>query len=770
MDDISKVYKLNTENIDFFLEDEVRNGFYIPAEMKQFWGAEIVLLNEIDTLFKKHGLKYFADWGTLLGAVRHTGFIPWDDDLDILMLREDYMKLLKLQDDHPEELPEGFEVRTFRNRDDIDYFHAVVVGSEHISFEISHLSKFCGCPYIVGIDIFVLDHKAEDPRDQTAMAKDALYTIATADLIASGSVKERHRLAEYLKQITTLPKAKNVTDDINLDPITIRKNLYEVVETMFASFSEEKSGKLIQNFPFGLKHPEMEIDEKEYSENVYLPFEFSTIPVPAHYDRLLRQKYRDYWRIRKEGGAHEYPCYTEQEKTLRSNPEFEFRGFKYDPSIGRSILELRDEKSRESWKNTALECVEQISQLFRDASNKLNTDFINTDLEAVLQILTDAQQLTIDLGGFIEQIKGEGTLTVSLLEKVCEKIFVTYNAIASQEETKAILKCFEETLSAFTDASKEIDDILKRKLYVFVSFRYSSWSSFAPEYEKCLNEDEADLLVLAIPYYHKAYDGRVIRKILDMNDYPDDLKVIRGEEINLEILHPDRIYIQFPYDSFNPVMDIDPIWYSFNLAPFTEELIYIPWFTTADFNEDDDKDMVNAKHYINMPGVLYSDRIILDSEAKGRIYAGELSKITGEPIDRFLSDKITVRDVKRPDKKHSSLLYYVSLYSFVQYGEAAVDKLKSNLELLICGPEGLDLTIVFDPAVRINLPKLRPMLWEKIEKEIENAGHKLKIVMADRVLTEADMDGFTAFYGDVCNCVPVFVEKNKPVMLTSYTS
>lgn len=70
-----------------FYRDEVRCGFYVPTAIKQAWGAELTVLAEIDRICRKHNIKYYAEWGTLLGAIRHGGFIPWDDDMDIVMLR-----------------------------------------------------------------------------------------------------------------------------------------------------------------------------------------------------------------------------------------------------------------------------------------------------------------------------------------------------------------------------------------------------------------------------------------------------------------------------------------------------------------------------------------------------------------------------------------------------------------------------------------------------------------------------------------------------------
>ena len=64
--------------------------------LKNVWEVELTILNEIDRVCKKNGLKYSLAYGTLLGAVRHGGFIPWDDDIDLMMPRNDYNRLSEL--------------------------------------------------------------------------------------------------------------------------------------------------------------------------------------------------------------------------------------------------------------------------------------------------------------------------------------------------------------------------------------------------------------------------------------------------------------------------------------------------------------------------------------------------------------------------------------------------------------------------------------------------------------------------------------------------
>ena len=79
-----------------FFEEEVRSGYLVTTQMKKVWACQLEILEKFKQVCDKHGLTFWLESGTLIGAVRHKGYIPWDDDIDVCMMREDYDKLVKI--------------------------------------------------------------------------------------------------------------------------------------------------------------------------------------------------------------------------------------------------------------------------------------------------------------------------------------------------------------------------------------------------------------------------------------------------------------------------------------------------------------------------------------------------------------------------------------------------------------------------------------------------------------------------------------------------
>lgn len=173
---------------DQYFEDEVREGFYVPGMIKRAWAAQLEILEDIKKVCEKHNIQYFAEWGTLLGAVRHGGFIPWDDDMDLCMKRSDYNRFLAVA---KKELPQGYSMLNFHDDDDYWQYLTRVVNSRQISFDEERLEKFHGFPFVVGIDIFPMDFLAQDPEEERLRCDLAALAAAVSDVIGdSGGITE----------------------------------------------------------------------------------------------------------------------------------------------------------------------------------------------------------------------------------------------------------------------------------------------------------------------------------------------------------------------------------------------------------------------------------------------------------------------------------------------------------------------------------------------------------------------------------------------------
>ena len=98
-----------------------------PEELRKVQLLELKVLKEIKRVCTKHDIKYFLTGGTLIGAARHKGFVPWDDDFDICMLRDDYNRFLT---EGVSRLPEGYAVFNLETKEDIEF---KIVGASEAS-------------------------------------------------------------------------------------------------------------------------------------------------------------------------------------------------------------------------------------------------------------------------------------------------------------------------------------------------------------------------------------------------------------------------------------------------------------------------------------------------------------------------------------------------------------------------------------------------------------------------------------------------------------
>lgn len=284
-----------------YFQDEIRNGFHIEAMMKCAWAAELEVLEVFREFCHKYNLTYYADYGTLLGAVRHKGFIPWDDDIDLCMLRPDYERFLSIAND---KLPESYHVHSVYTNDLQEQPFARMVNAVTISYQPERLQKFHGCPYVVGLDIFPLDVLPEDKNKEKSMCQAYNRLFASA-----------HECRERLDKVTeSLPKLEKLCG-IHFDRSkNIKNQILHAVCAVSSQYNDTDS-PYMTHLDYHVIHRHY-LRREWYRDTVFLPFENVTVPAPIDYADVLTAIYGADYMSPKCQPAHEYPFYQKQYNML----------------------------------------------------------------------------------------------------------------------------------------------------------------------------------------------------------------------------------------------------------------------------------------------------------------------------------------------------------------------------------------------------------------------------------------------------------------------
>lgn len=287
---------------DYF-QGETRDGFYIEPMMKCAWAAMIEVLDVVDEICAKYGIRYFADYGTLLGAVRHQGFIPWDDDMDISMFRNDYEHFLEVA---PAELPDGWHLHSIHSNPFHDQLHALVKNTDKIDYSAEHLRRFHGCPYSVGLDIFPLDTLAPTPGEDQTVCELLKVLVHTAQIYE----KQPDQAGELIPEIENLCGI-----NINRNG-AIKSQLMLVADQLCRSYNNSGYDGISHYATYVSQNCTLRMSVSWYQEQICLPFETTTIMVPAGYDNILQVNYGDYMTPVQGIQMHDYPFWKKQERIL----------------------------------------------------------------------------------------------------------------------------------------------------------------------------------------------------------------------------------------------------------------------------------------------------------------------------------------------------------------------------------------------------------------------------------------------------------------------
>lgn len=231
------------------------------------------ILIEIDKVCEQYGIKYLLDSGTMLGAVRHKGFIPWDDDLDIIMVRDDYERFIKVVN---KTLPDKFTFQCIENTPDYPYNFGKVFNTQTKFIEgTTQNLDICHGMYV---DVFPMDYVDDSNKKR---------------------LKKQIRLVEHLTQMRylklfTTNSAKYKVIISKLIPLKVIN--YFCKKAMLYRYQQTRKVQKICHYGPS-KHP---LDISIFTDVIRVPFEGILFPIPRDYDTFLKGRYGDYMELPPE--------------------------------------------------------------------------------------------------------------------------------------------------------------------------------------------------------------------------------------------------------------------------------------------------------------------------------------------------------------------------------------------------------------------------------------------------------------------------------------
>lgn len=412
------------------------------------------------------------------------------------------------------------------------------------------------------------------------------------------------------------------------------------------------------------------------------------------------------------------------------------------------------------------------------------------------EALVQCQEFAIMLGNTIEAYGEDYAPLVQILEDYCENLYQMNERLPDEIFRRKTAKKIQKQLTGLQNSIK-YDLPEDKKEVVFLPYKASMWDSLESVWKAADADPNCNAYVIPIPYYDKNPDGSFKEEHYEGDLYPKDVPITRYDEYDLEARRPDVIYIHNPYDECNHVTSVHPYFYSKNLRNFTDKLVYIPYFILGEIEPEDQAAVDGMKHFCFVPGTIYADQVILQSEKMRQIYINEYQKaaeqmgLLGEHIDgKFLKKKFLgtgspkldkvlntrkedleipeewLKIIEKADGSWKKVVFYnTSVGALLQYAEQMLCKMESVFEIFKENRDEVALLWRPHPLIQATIESMRPQLWEEYQK------------IKDRYIEEgwgiyddsADVDRAVvlsdAYYGDGSSVVELCLALKMPTML-----
>ena len=259
----------------------------------------------------------------------------------------------------------------------------------------------------------------------------------------------------------------------------------------------------------------------------------------------------------------------------------------------------------------------------------------NGQKEEMAGLLADCQDGAIAIGNQIEAVYGEGTKSVQALEEYCETLYHIAEGLKEAQGCKENLALAGRQLAKARAHMEE--EAADRREVAFLPYKASMWDSLESIYLAAREDPDCDAYCVPIPYYDRNPDKSFGEMHDEQGEYPKNIEVTDWRTYRLEERKPDIIFIHNPYDDWNLVTSVEPRFYSKNLRNYTDKLVYVPYFVLDEIEEDNEAAIENMKHFCFLPGTVYADKVIVQSEGMKKIYIQEYMKAAqeqGAKVDR----------------------------------------------------------------------------------------------------------------------------------------
>ena len=273
------------------LEKETICGYEVSAQMKRLWAMELDMVKHFVAVCEEYHLKYWIMGGTLLGAVRHKGFIPWDNDIDLAMPRKDFDKLLEIGP-NAFQSPLFFQTPVTEHARFFRTFVRIRNGNGTASFQDEYDLGINGGVFI---DIFCLDEIPDSSwrrncyfRKINEIAKMARFALGRN---LKGGVLNRIKYSMQKLVYFVVLKKPNAA------------KLFKLYQKEAGRYVGQNK-RSVAHHAFGY-NPHYVWDSKDWCETVMLPFEGIMLCAPQGFDAILRHQYGNYMQIPEDKATHD---------------------------------------------------------------------------------------------------------------------------------------------------------------------------------------------------------------------------------------------------------------------------------------------------------------------------------------------------------------------------------------------------------------------------------------------------------------------------------